>query len=142
MNCILFGLTNVIVLLQHFPSNAGVWLKAAPFQISTTGVLDHVKHYFALVLVNPETKARTKGRLIVSSSNPSSQLSEIDVNAQAVPPRWPSTPESLLVVDGTYELVTVPLSSISLVSNRNIKVRCFTSQGRQKSSPASICASG
>ncbi|KAF8524040.1 antiviral helicase [Gautieria morchelliformis] len=96
----------VVVLKDgHFPSNAGAWLKAAPFQISATGVSDHVKHYFVLVLVNPETKARTK-----------------DVNAQAVPPRWPPPPESLLVDDGTYELVTVPLASISLVSNRNIKV--------------------
>jgi antiviral helicase SKI2 len=44
------------------------------------------------------------------------------VDAQAVPPQWPPTPESLLVDQGVYELVAVPLSSIALFTNRTIKV--------------------
>ncbi|KAF8592772.1 antiviral helicase [Ramaria rubella] len=101
----------VVVLRDgHFPSNAGVLLKAAPFQTSAAGLLDHVKHYFVLALVTPETK---------SGAN--------DTEVQAVPPRWPPTPESLLVDNGVYELVTVPFSSISLISNRTMKLRYHSS---------------
>ena len=45
-----------------------------------------------------------------------------DVDAEAVPPRWPPTPESLLVDEPTYELAAVPVTSIAMVSFEDIKV--------------------
>lgn len=47
----------------------------------------------------------------------------VDVDAEAVPPLWPLTPDSLRVNSGVYELSAVPLSSIAMVTNRVIKVR-------------------
>ena len=87
-----------------------------------------MKHHFVLALVSPETKARPKGAVIAYdlSSGPFPSLTgTIEADPQAVTPRWPPTPESLLVDDTTYELVTVPLTSVSLVTNRSIKVHYF-----------------
>ena len=49
-------------------------------------------------------------------------LGYADIEPQAVPPRWPPTPESLAVNDGVYEMTAVPLTSISLVTGRTLKV--------------------
>jgi hypothetical protein len=38
------------------------------------------------------------------------------------PPIWPPTAASLLVAEGVYELTTVPLTSIILVTEKTIKV--------------------
>ncbi|KAF8510888.1 antiviral helicase [Hysterangium stoloniferum] len=88
----------------HFPSNAAVFLKTGPRQVSGSG-MDQVRLHFVLALVSPETKSRSQ-----------------DVDVQVIPPRWPPTPESLLVDEGVYDLVAVPLSSIALITNRTIKV--------------------
>jgi antiviral helicase SKI2 len=60
----LIHLVVTLLALQHFSSNAGVWLKAAPFQTSAAGVLDHVKHYFVLALVTAETKTHAQGEFV------------------------------------------------------------------------------
>lgn len=62
---------------------------------------------------------------------PISDQLNIDIDAQAVTPRWPPTPEPLLIDDGVYELVTVPLTSISLITNRTIKVHSFAPSSQQ-----------
>ncbi|KZV67653.1 antiviral helicase [Peniophora sp. CONT] len=91
----------VVVLRDgHFRWNAAVLLKPAPAQ-------EQVKCYFVLALVDPVTKSR-----------------ELDQASQLVPPRWPPTPDHLLVTDATYDLVAVPITCISLVTNRVIKVDC------------------
>lgn len=46
----------------------------------------------------------------------------VDIDPQAVPPRWPPSAESLVVKDGTYELTAVPLTSITYVTNKTLKV--------------------
>lgn len=46
----------------------------------------------------------------------------LDLDSQAVMPMWPLNSESLLVNNGVYELRIVPTTSISLVSNRIVKV--------------------
>lgn len=45
-----------------------------------------------------------------------------DVDLQSVPPRVLPTPQSLAVQDGVYDLRFVPLTSISMVTSRMIKV--------------------
>jgi len=50
---------------------------------------------------------------------------DLDIDPQAIPPRWPPMPESLIVNDGVYELRRVPLTSIVLVTNKAIKVKIF-----------------
>ncbi|KAI0035130.1 antiviral helicase [Vararia minispora EC-137] len=91
--------TGRVVVLRdgHFRWNAAVILKQAASR-------DQVKCYFVLALVSQESKGRQ------------------DIDSQAVPPRWPPPPASLLVFDAAYELVAVPATSISLVTNRAIKV--------------------
>lgn len=44
------------------------------------------------------------------------------LDAQPVPPSWPPEPKNLIVEDPTYEIVQLPLSSISLVTNNMLKV--------------------
>lgn len=46
-----------------------------------------------------------------------------DKDAQAVVPRWIHNPEDLLVDQTEYELVEVPLTSVSLVTAKTIKVK-------------------
>ncbi|KII94033.1 hypothetical protein PLICRDRAFT_171718 [Plicaturopsis crispa FD-325 SS-3] len=103
----LFAPGRVVILRDgHFRSNnAAVFLKPAPIQTSASGVLEKSRTYFVLALVDPETKAK-----------------HLEIDDQAVTPRWPPSPHSLLVNDGIYELTAVPLSSISLVTNRTVKV--------------------
>jgi hypothetical protein len=56
----------------------------------------------------------------------------LDVDVQAVPPRWPPSAQNLVVEDGVYDLNNVPVTSIALVTGRILKVkavatRCSTS---------------
>lgn len=46
----------------------------------------------------------------------------LDVDYQAVTPSWPPRLESAINEDGVYELRAVPTTSISLVTNRIVKV--------------------
>lgn len=45
----------------------------------------------------------------------------LDIDSQAVPPRWPLQPQSLMVEGGVYELIAVPFTSIAIVTSRTIK---------------------
>ena len=47
----------------------------------------------------------------------------LDVDTQAVPPRWLPSARNLVVEDGVYELTDVPVTSIALVTSRTLKVR-------------------
>ncbi|KAG6873825.1 hypothetical protein C0995_010437 [Termitomyces sp. Mi166 len=84
---------------------AAILLKPAPLHASDSGILEKTKMYYVLALVDPETKS-----------------GDHDVDNEAIPPHWPPTPEALVVTNGVYELRAVPLTSMSLVTNRSIKV--------------------
>lgn len=45
-----------------------------------------------------------------------------DIDIQSVPPLWPPPAQGVVVNDGVYEGVTVPVTSIALVTSRTIKV--------------------
>lgn len=57
-----------------------------------------------------------------------------DVDSQNITPRWPPNPSQLAVAGGVYELVAVPLSSISFVTSRTLKVRPCAPHSMLKSS--------
>ncbi|KAJ6520244.1 ATP-dependent RNA helicase [Mycena sanguinolenta] len=97
-----------VVILRdgHFKSNnLAVLLKPAPITTSESGVLEKVRTYFVLALVDPDTKTRKR-----------------DIGSQAVTPRWPPSPDSLAVEDGVYEVTAIPLTSIAFVTARSIKI--------------------
>ncbi|KAG6811569.1 hypothetical protein H0H92_006818 [Tricholoma furcatifolium] len=97
-----------VVILRdgHFRTfTAAILLKPAPLQTSDSGVLNKVKSYYVLALVDPRTKT-----------------GEHDIDDQAVVPYWPPKPESLAVDDPVYELRAVPLTSVALVTNKSVKV--------------------
>lgn len=89
-----------VVILRdgHFKWHIAAILKSAP-------VIENLKSYFVLAMVDPETKRGAN-----------------DVDPQSLPPRWPPLPASLLVDDATYELRAVPLTSIAMVTAQTIKV--------------------
>ncbi|KAJ7109788.1 antiviral helicase [Mycena epipterygia] len=96
----------VILRDSHFKSNnLAVLLKPAPVATSESGVLEKVRTYFILALVDADTKSRKR-----------------DIDPQGVTPRWPPSPKSLVVVDGVYEVTAVPLTSIAFVTGRTIKI--------------------
>ncbi|KAJ4472467.1 antiviral helicase [Lentinula edodes] len=97
-----------VVILRdgHFQhNNIAVLLKLAPTQVTELNTKEKLKMYFILALVDEDLK---KGKR--------------DVDNVAMTPRWPPTPHSLTVGNPTYQLTTIPLSSISLVTDRTIKV--------------------
>ncbi|TFK94989.1 antiviral helicase [Polyporus arcularius HHB13444] len=98
-----------IVILRdgHFKWSMAAFLKPVPSTVKARDSHDEekVKLYYVLALVSPETKAKKH-----------------DVDAEAVPPRWPPTPESLLIDEPTYELTAVPATSIAMVTYDCIKV--------------------
>lgn len=97
----------VVVLNDgHFKKNTiAALLRQAPVQASDDGVLSKVRTYYVLALVDPATKS-----------------GDFDINMEAIPPTWPPEANSLPVDDAVYELAAVPLTSISLVTARTIKV--------------------
>ncbi|PFH52329.1 hypothetical protein AMATHDRAFT_57402 [Amanita thiersii Skay4041] len=96
----------VILLDGHFNTgNVGVILKQAPSPIIESGRFGNMKTYHVLAFVDTEAR---------SGNN--------DVDIQTIPPRWPPEPDTLSVKDGVYELVTVPLTSISFVTHKVVKV--------------------
>lgn len=99
-------------------------LKAAPVTTSESGVLEKVRTYFVLALVDADTKTRKQGQnACVGSWHSNNQpLDRADIAPQAITPRWPPSPESLAVEDGVYEVTAVPLTSIAFVTGRTIKV--------------------
>jgi hypothetical protein len=60
--------------------------------------------------------------VIVPRSDYTSCLPFPDVDVQTVPPHWPPSAQDLVVEDGVYELIDVPITSIALVTNRTLKV--------------------
>ncbi|KAH9897909.1 antiviral helicase [Cubamyces lactineus] len=96
----------VVVLRDgHYQSNIGVLLKQAPSNYATAFHGEKTKLYWVLAMVSPETR-----------------MGKADVDGQAIPPRWPPRPESLLVDEPIYDLTPIPLTSIAMVSSRSIKV--------------------
>ncbi|KIK70472.1 hypothetical protein GYMLUDRAFT_65706 [Collybiopsis luxurians FD-317 M1] len=102
-----FDAGRVVILRDgHFQyNNIGVLLKQAPAPITESGVKEKSRSYFVLALVDENLK---NGRR--------------DIDNDAITPRWPPAPSSLIANDPTYQLTTVTLSSISMVTDRTIKV--------------------
>ncbi|KAF7302620.1 ATP-dependent RNA helicase [Mycena chlorophos] len=95
----------VVLRDSHFKSSLAVLLKAAPLVASEMGVLEKLKTYFVLALVDEATKSQKR-----------------NVDPQAVTPRWPPTPQSLAVENPVYEVTAVPLTSIAMITGRTIKI--------------------
>ncbi|KAF6754311.1 translation repressor [Ephemerocybe angulata] len=96
----------VVVKDGHFKtSNLAILLKQAPVPALESGVIGNLKSYFVLALVEPDTKSGSR-----------------DVDPQSLPPTWPYFADSLIVENGVYELRSVPLTSIVLVTDRSVKV--------------------
>lgn len=102
-NANLFGPGRVVILRDgHFRrGNVGVLLKPDPRQASSFAG----KLFFVLAMVDQETK-----------------LGDTDVEDRALPPRWPLHPASLDLKNITYDLRSVPLDSISMVTSETMKV--------------------
>jgi hypothetical protein len=60
--------------------------------------------------------------VMVPRSDDTSCFPLLDVDVQAVPPHWPPSAQDLVVEDGVYELIDVPITSIALVTSRTLKV--------------------
>ncbi|KAF5392467.1 hypothetical protein D9757_002240 [Collybiopsis confluens] len=97
----------VIILRDgHFRyNNIGVLLKPAPAPVSEAGVIEKTRSYFVLALVDEDLK---NGRR--------------DVDNDLVTPRWPPTTGTLNVENPAYQLAVVTLSSITMITDRTIKV--------------------
>ncbi|TCD65475.1 hypothetical protein EIP91_002593 [Steccherinum ochraceum] len=96
----------VVLRDEHFRWNLGVVLKPAPVQASASGVREKIKRYDVLALVDLETKESSSKR---------------NTDSLAVPPLWPPRPENLVGDLTEYDLRTVPLSSISMVTDSVVK---------------------
>ncbi|CEL53800.1 antiviral helicase SKI2 [Rhizoctonia solani AG-1 IB] len=92
------GSGRVVVLRDtHFSGNLAIFLKNA-----TEGKPGE-RLYYALALVDEETKSRPKAQ-----------------EPPSIPPKWLKHVES--IEGGTYELVEIPLSSIYMLTNKFVKV--------------------
>ncbi|KAK0199046.1 antiviral helicase [Armillaria mellea] len=96
----------VVILRDHHfkTNNAAILLKQTPIQASDLGSTDKSKKYFVLALVDEATKDKKNG----------------------VSPLWPPVPGALVGDNWTYELTSVPLTSICLVTARTVKVDVTT----------------
>ncbi len=98
-----------------------MFLKVAPAPVK--GAENKEKLYYVLAVVSPDTKKRQIGEYhCCLFCNPIFIVS-VDVDPQALPPRWPPQPEWMLIDEPQYELTTVPLSSIVMAAYQSIKVR-------------------
>lgn len=96
----------VVLRDSHFnKNNLAVLLRPGAAQASIAGQSDTTKTYFVLALVSPETKAGS-----------------LDINTQSLLPQWPPSPQSLQIENGVYQLLIVPITSVSLVTEAIIKV--------------------
>ncbi|KAF8272987.1 antiviral helicase [Lactarius quietus] len=73
--------------------------------LKPTAAREHVKYFSVLALVDRETIGEGK-----------------DIDIQSVPPLWPPPAQGVVVNDGVYEGVAVPVTSIALVTSRTIKI--------------------
>ncbi|KAH9178867.1 antiviral helicase [Lactarius sanguifluus] len=103
-----------IVILRdgHFNWAIAVIIKQSP-------VPEHVKHFFVLALVGPETNEEVE-----------------DEDMPSIPPLWPPPPQGAVVKDGVYKALQVPVTSISLVTSRTIKIDVDAIAGGQSRSRA------
>ena len=110
-------------------------LKPAPTQASVGS-----RAYWVLAVVDSHTKSKKNGEMI-SDYQPSlkahpqyiitihptlnffSPDPRLDKDARAMVPKWSHSPEEMLVDQAEYDLAAVPLTSISLVTARTIKVK-------------------
>jgi len=101
-NANLFASGRVIILRdsKYRTNNAALLLKPDLTQPTSSG-----RMFFALVLVNGSQTGPTK----VKDELP-------------VPPLWPPSPNSVAVENATYELTSVSITSIALLTQRIIKV--------------------
>ncbi|EPT03462.1 hypothetical protein FOMPIDRAFT_1158982 [Fomitopsis schrenkii] len=95
----LFGTGRVVVLRDgHFQWKLAVIIKHGR-------IVENVRSYYILAMVDAETKARTR-----------------DVDEQSLVPQWPPEPTQLLADDATYEFREVPATSFAMVTDSTIKV--------------------
>ncbi|PBK76603.1 antiviral helicase [Armillaria solidipes] len=101
----------VVILRDHHfkTNNAAILLKQTPIQASDLGSADKSKKYFVLALVDEATKDKKN-----------------DLSLQGTTPLWPPVPGALARDNWTYELTSVPLTSICLVTARTVKVDVTT----------------
>ncbi|KAI0081161.1 ATP-dependent RNA helicase [Panus rudis PR-1116 ss-1] len=95
-----------IVILRdgHFNWNVGVLLRQSASS-SLMGGREKIRLFDVLALVSPERKS-----------------SKLDVDGQAIPPRWPPRPSDIDDSGTTYEYRTISVYSISMVTARTIKI--------------------
>ncbi|KAF9225395.1 ATP-dependent RNA helicase [Gyrodon lividus] len=84
----------------------------------------HFHPFHAAVLLKPDLRESGSERkyFIIALVDQMTKNGERDVDGVAVPPRWPPLPKLLKPDHATYEVTSVSLSSISLVTNRTVKV--------------------
>lgn len=98
----------VVLRDEHFRWNLGVILKQAPVAAAASGVREKVKRYDVLALTDLETK------------NTATRIA--DPQTQAVPPVWPPRPTNFVGDLTEYDLRTVSLTSIAMVTDAVGKV--------------------
>ncbi|KAG8960224.1 hypothetical protein FRC03_006880 [Tulasnella sp. 419] len=104
----LLGAGRVVILRDaHFQNRAAILLKLAPLEITATGARERRRLYHVLACVSKEEK----------QNRPPDR---------PVTPRWPPSPESLLVDAVDYEYTKIYLESVALVTDQVLKVcpRC------------------
>ncbi|KAG7452119.1 antiviral helicase [Guyanagaster necrorhizus] len=101
----------VVILRDHHfkTNNAAIVLKKTPIQASDSGNADKSKKYFVLALVDEATKDKKN-----------------DLSLRGITPQWPPVLSALAVDNWTYELTSVPLTSICFVTMRTVKVDANT----------------
>ena len=77
-----------------------------------------------LARVDQETKSGKNGVYFFARSD-IVYSSTTDVDTQLVPPRWQAHPQILQIDDAVYELVAALITSISMVTDRIVKVLLF-----------------
>ncbi|KAI9462301.1 antiviral helicase [Lactarius psammicola] len=100
----------VILRDSHFR-----WAIAVILKQSATR--EQVKHFFVLVLVGREAI----------------EVIEEEEDIQSVPPLWPPPPQGAVVKDGVYKAMSVPVTSIALVTSRTIKIDVDAIVGQSRS---------
>ncbi|KAI6047978.1 ATP-dependent RNA helicase [Pisolithus marmoratus] len=83
----------------------------------------HFYPFSIAVLLKPDLRERSaeKKFFVLSVVDKRSKTRKLEVE-EDVPPRWCPNALSLVVENATYQLESVPISSISLVTNKTIKV--------------------
>ncbi|SJL06398.1 related to SKI2-antiviral protein and putative helicase [Armillaria ostoyae] len=101
----------VVILRDHHfkTNNAAILLKQTPIQASDLGSADKSKKYFVLALFTSTFPEHFR-----------------DLSLQGTTPLWPPVPGALAGDNWTYELTSVPLTSICLVTARTVKVDVTT----------------